>query len=190
MFHFSRFPRTRSPWIVTALNRQLGLPIRTSPDQRLLATSPKLFAGYYVLHRLSVSRHPPYALNCSLIAETRMRPYASRFQHAWTFLYTSLSSDVFCLLLDITSFTNDVIGYLARLLQTMGTAYLFRYEYRPQKRGTVSSIWARKWMAQAYRLPLPWPRRILVQKRPHVKRSKLTPKNRIRSTAMWYFWCC
>jgi hypothetical protein len=36
-----------------------GFPIRTSPDQRLLATSPKLIAGCYVLHRLLVSRHPP-----------------------------------------------------------------------------------------------------------------------------------
>ena len=41
---------------------QRGSPIRTSPDQRLLATSPKLIAGCYVLHRLTVSRHPPCAL--------------------------------------------------------------------------------------------------------------------------------
>ena len=39
----------------------VGFPIRTSPDQRLLATSPKLIAGCYVLHRLLVSRHPPSA---------------------------------------------------------------------------------------------------------------------------------
>ena len=36
--------------------------IRISPDQRLLATSPKLFAGCYVLHRHVLSSHPPYAL--------------------------------------------------------------------------------------------------------------------------------
>ncbi len=29
-----------------------GFPIRTSPDQSLFASSPKLFAGYRVLHRL------------------------------------------------------------------------------------------------------------------------------------------
>ena len=29
-----------------------GFPIRTSPDQSLFAGSPKLFASYYVLHRL------------------------------------------------------------------------------------------------------------------------------------------
>lgn len=40
-----------------------GYPIRTSPGQRLLATLPRLIAGCYVLHRLLLSRHPPYALN-------------------------------------------------------------------------------------------------------------------------------
>ena len=39
-----------------------GFPIRTSSDQRSLATSPKLIAGYYVLHRHVLSSHPPYAL--------------------------------------------------------------------------------------------------------------------------------
>lgn len=40
----------------------LGFPIRRSSDQRLLATSPKLIAGCYVLHRHVLSSHPPYAL--------------------------------------------------------------------------------------------------------------------------------
>ena len=39
-----------------------GFPIRRSPGQRLLATSPKLIAGCYVLHRLFMSRHSPYTL--------------------------------------------------------------------------------------------------------------------------------
>ena len=39
-----------------------GFPIRTSPDQSLFASSPKLIAGYHVLHRLLPPRHPPYAL--------------------------------------------------------------------------------------------------------------------------------
>ena len=43
-----------------------GFPIRISPDQRLLATSPKLIAGCYVLHRHVLSSHPPYALNDAL----------------------------------------------------------------------------------------------------------------------------
>ena len=31
---------------------RVGFPIQTSPDQSLFADSPKLFAGYNVLHRL------------------------------------------------------------------------------------------------------------------------------------------
>jgi len=42
----------------------VGFPIRKSSGQRLLATSPRLIAGYCVLHRLFKSRHPPYALIC------------------------------------------------------------------------------------------------------------------------------
>ncbi len=39
-----------------------GFPIRKSPDQSLLSSSPKLFAASHVLHRLLAPRHPPYAL--------------------------------------------------------------------------------------------------------------------------------
>src|SRR3989344_2338055 len=42
-----------------------GFPIRTSPDQRLVTTSPKRIAGSRVLHRLILPRHPPSTLNCS-----------------------------------------------------------------------------------------------------------------------------
>ena len=31
---------------------------------KVICTSPQLFAAYYVFHRLSVPRHPPYALVC------------------------------------------------------------------------------------------------------------------------------
>ena len=31
---------------------RVGFPIQTSPDQSLFASSPKLFAGYHVFHRL------------------------------------------------------------------------------------------------------------------------------------------
>lgn len=49
-----------------SLHRQ-GSPIRKSSDQRLFVTFPGLIADYYVLHRLLVSRHSPYALiNCAL----------------------------------------------------------------------------------------------------------------------------
>ena len=54
MFHFPWLAPS-SLWIqleVTPLFAVLGFPIRTSPDQRLVDSSPKLFAGYRVLHRL------------------------------------------------------------------------------------------------------------------------------------------
>ena len=41
----------------------VGFPIRTSPDQSLFVSSPRLFADFHVLHRLLPPRHPPYALS-------------------------------------------------------------------------------------------------------------------------------
>ena len=40
-----------------------GFPIRTSSDQRFIDNSPRLNAALHVLHRLSMPRHPPCALN-------------------------------------------------------------------------------------------------------------------------------
>ena len=40
----------------------MGFPIRKSPDQRLVSTSPRLIAAAHVLHRLLAPRHPPCAL--------------------------------------------------------------------------------------------------------------------------------
>ena len=40
-----------------------GFPIRTSPDQSLLSSSPTLIAANHVLHRLLPPRHPPSALS-------------------------------------------------------------------------------------------------------------------------------
>src|SRR6266550_2236445 len=37
--------------------------IRKSPDQRLFASFPEHIAGYHVLHRLSMPRHPPCTLS-------------------------------------------------------------------------------------------------------------------------------
>src|SRR6266436_9347364 len=42
--------------------RPPGFPIRKSPDRSLVADSPGLIAGSYVLLRLLVPRHPPCAL--------------------------------------------------------------------------------------------------------------------------------
>ena len=39
-----------------------GFPIRKSPDQRSVSTSPGLIAAAHVLHRLLAPRHPPCAL--------------------------------------------------------------------------------------------------------------------------------
>ena len=42
-----------------------GFPHSDIPGSRDICSSPGLFAAYHVFHRLSVPRHPPYAL-CSL----------------------------------------------------------------------------------------------------------------------------
>src|SRR5690606_26018153 len=42
--------------------RQLGFPIRKSPDQRLLTAPRGSIVVRHVLHRLLVPRHPPCAL--------------------------------------------------------------------------------------------------------------------------------
>ena len=59
-------PRVRLPRPMDSVTgywlAPVGFPIRTSPDQSLVADSPKLFAGSNVLHRLQLPRHPPYAL--------------------------------------------------------------------------------------------------------------------------------
>ena len=39
-----------------------GFPIRKSPDQSLLSSSPRHIAASHVLHRLLAPRHPPSAL--------------------------------------------------------------------------------------------------------------------------------
>ncbi len=56
-------PRVGPAEAVTVM-RPPGFPIRTSPDHRVLARSPRLFAGSCVLLRLLLPRHPPHALDC------------------------------------------------------------------------------------------------------------------------------
>ena len=60
MFQFTRFASHDYVFIMRYLS--VGFPIRKSPDQSLFASSPKLIAGYHVLRRLSLPRHPPHAL--------------------------------------------------------------------------------------------------------------------------------
>ncbi len=44
------------------INAWRGFPIRTPSDQSLLINSPRLIADCYVLLRLQMPRHPPFAL--------------------------------------------------------------------------------------------------------------------------------
>ena len=41
---------------------RIGLPHSEIPGSKVVCTSPRLIAAYHVLHRLSVPRHPPFAL--------------------------------------------------------------------------------------------------------------------------------
>ena len=49
----------KSNWVL----RQLGFPIRTSPDQSLLTAPRGSIVVRHVLHRLLAPRHPPCALS-------------------------------------------------------------------------------------------------------------------------------
>ena len=51
MFQFTRFA-PQSLCIQNWVPRRVGFPIRISPDQSFVASSPELFAGSHVLHRL------------------------------------------------------------------------------------------------------------------------------------------
>ncbi len=50
--------------------KAVGCPIRKSSDKAPARGSPRLIAACYVLHRLSMPRHPPNALTC-LIPHTQ-----------------------------------------------------------------------------------------------------------------------
>ena len=62
MFQFSGFASRQFCLDITTL-LAMGCPIRKSLDRSLFSDSPKLIAGYHVLLRLLVPRHPPYTLN-------------------------------------------------------------------------------------------------------------------------------
>jgi hypothetical protein len=66
MFHFPTFPLP-ALYIQAGVTRShhcawRGFPIRKSSDQNLLISSPRLIADCYVLLRLQMPRHPPFAL--------------------------------------------------------------------------------------------------------------------------------
>lgn len=63
MFQFPGFAFCSYVFRTEYLASEVGFPIRTPPDHKLFAVSPELFAGYHVLLRLLLPRHPPYALS-------------------------------------------------------------------------------------------------------------------------------
>ena len=70
MFHFPTFPPTTLCVQVEVAGHDSGFfrgfPIRRSPDRSSFTSSPGLIAGYNVLHRLLMPRHPPTALSSLL----------------------------------------------------------------------------------------------------------------------------
>ena len=101
MFHFPTLPPPALCVQAGAMGHYApsGFPIRKSPDQSLVADSPGLIAGSYVLHRLLVPRHPPCALTnlantYEMLASTvqfsrygRSRPchaLAGRYSRSWS----------------------------------------------------------------------------------------------------------
>jgi hypothetical protein len=82
MFHFPTFPPT-ALYIQAEVAGHYsgffrGFPIRRSPDRSSFTSSPGLIAGYNVLHRLLVPRHPPIALS-SLSITTKMLASTVKF---------------------------------------------------------------------------------------------------------------
>ncbi len=70
MFHFPTFPPTTLCVQVEVAGHYSGFfrgfPIRRSTDRSSFTSSPWLIAGYNVLHRLLMPRHPPIALSSLL----------------------------------------------------------------------------------------------------------------------------
>ena len=65
MFHFPTFPLPAlyiQAGVTGSQSAQRGFPIRTSSDHGSLISSPRLIADCYVLLRLQMPRHPPFAL--------------------------------------------------------------------------------------------------------------------------------
>ena len=64
MFQFPTFPYIHYVFMYAYLNMTSDrFPHSDIHGSQLACSSPWLFAAYHVLHRLSVPRHPPYALN-------------------------------------------------------------------------------------------------------------------------------
>ena len=65
MFHFPTFPLPAlyiQAGVTRSQNAWRGFPIRKSSDRSSIISSPRLIADFYVLLRLQMPRHPPFAL--------------------------------------------------------------------------------------------------------------------------------
>ena len=84
MFHFPASTSTQTMHSSAGNTTQpvLGSPIRTSSDQRFVDNSPRHNAASHVLHRLSMPRHPPYALNNQTIIQHTQTHTTTRAAHA------------------------------------------------------------------------------------------------------------
>src|SRR5215210_908919 len=61
---------------------RVGFPIRTSWDQRMVSSFPRLIAAAHVLHRLLAPRHPPCALILLIVKNTCFCHYGVFKVHA------------------------------------------------------------------------------------------------------------
>ena len=65
MFHFPTFPLPAlyiQAGVTRSQNAWRGFPIRKSSAHSSIISSPRLIADFYVLLRLQMPRHPPFAL--------------------------------------------------------------------------------------------------------------------------------
>ena len=73
MFQFPRFPPRRACAVGAPRECGADCSIRKSSDQRMFGSSPRLIAAYYVLLRLTLPRHPPYALTITCAYPGKIR---------------------------------------------------------------------------------------------------------------------
>jgi hypothetical protein len=113
----------------------VGFPIRTSPDQSLVADSPKLFAGSNVLHRLQLPRHPP----CALIRLTIYRNNRPATQPQIHLIGTACDQASQHLTPDIRSTRNHVCTtHILRRSQKHHTSAIVRYHTSTLLKNTLS----------------------------------------------------
>jgi hypothetical protein len=95
MFHFPTFPPTALCVQAEVAGHYSGFfrgfPIRRSPDRSSFTSSPGLIAGYNVLHRLLVPRHPPTALSSLLFTTKMMLASTVKFSRCGRYIRTGAS---------------------------------------------------------------------------------------------------